>query len=38
VLTEFIVKIVVTTATAFVKKMIAVIRRKPQWKDEYELS
>ncbi|TNV73050.1 hypothetical protein FGO68_gene1359 [Halteria grandinella] len=38
VLTEFILKIVVTTAVAFVKKTLAVVRRKPQWKAEYELS
>lgn len=38
VLTEFILKIVVTTAVAFAKKALAVVRRKPQWKAEYELS
>lgn len=38
VLTEFILKIVVETITAFVKKAIAMLRKKPKWKAEYEQS
>lgn len=38
VLTEFILKIVVTSIVAFVKKTFALMTRKPNWKSEYELS